>query len=127
MFHHPLVGGKASIVEVRSIEIGVEQCRRLEEPARANVVLLMVDKSRGGNMAAGAAEARIMRKRLGEECLAAPRGLARLHCQPPTRAEPRIGEEIDILDVDDHSIENCGGGLGSGELVDDDVVNKVAQ
>src|SRR5262249_5803303 len=76
---------------------------------------------------ASAAKARIIGKRSGEERLAAPLRIARLHSQPPGRAESRIGKEIDILDVDDHRIENCGGRLGSGELVDDDVVNKVAQ
>ena len=68
-----------------------------------------------------------MRKRAREECLAASLRRAGLRCQPPARAKVRIGKEIDILDIDHHSIDDCGRRLRAGELVGDNVANKVTQ
>jgi hypothetical protein len=68
-----------------------------------------------------------MRKRAREECLAASLRRAGLRCQPPAWAKVRIGKKIDILNIDDHSIDNCGRRLGAGELVGDNVANKVTQ
>jgi hypothetical protein len=39
MFDYPLVGVITPVMEIRCVEIGVEQSRRLKEPARTDVVL----------------------------------------------------------------------------------------
>ena len=46
MFHYPLIGVIAAVVEIRCVEIGVEQGRRLEKPARTDIVLQMIDEDR---------------------------------------------------------------------------------
>ena len=72
MRHHLVVVVEATIVEIRSVEIGVAQRRRLEKTARADIMLLMIDEGAGRNMTAGTAQRRIARKRLREQCFAAP-------------------------------------------------------
>ncbi len=90
-------------------------------------MLQMIDKGAGRHVASATAEARIVWKRLDEQRFAAPFGQAGLRCQSPSRSKSRIGQEIDVLDVNDHGAEHCGRRLGTGELIDDDVVNEVAQ
>ena len=105
----------------------LRQRRRLEQAARADVMLPVIDEGSGRNMAGGAAQARIMRERLCEQRFAAAFGVADPADQPPGRTKTRIRQEIDVLDVGDDGVENGGRRLGSGELVDDDVADEVAQ
>jgi len=42
-------------------------------------------------------------------------------------ADPRVGQEIDVVNVGDDAIEDRRRRLGPGELVDDDVVDEIAE
>src|SRR6516225_8795853 len=90
-------------------------------------MLPMIDKSGRGQMAAGTTEPWIVRERLGKQYFAASFGGARLRRQPPRRSETRIRQEIDVLNVDDDSVEQRRRGLGAAELVDDDVADEITQ
>lgn len=127
MRDHLVVSGVAPVMEIRRVEIGVEQGRRLEQAARADIVLAMVDESAGWHMAGGAAHGGVARERLAEQRLAPACGDARALGEAALGPELRIGQEVDILDVSDERVENARGRLGSGELADDDVVDEVAQ
>jgi hypothetical protein len=122
---HLIIGVVPPIVKVGWVEIGVQQGRRLLKPAGADIVLAMIDKSRRRHMATGAAERGILRKRLAEQRLAAACGSARLRRQPPSRAETWVRQKIDVLDIDDNSIEQGRGGLRARKLGDDDIADEV--
>src|SRR5262249_46011170 len=90
-------------------------------------MLQVIDKGRGRNMAAGTTEARLQRKRLCEQGFAAPRRIAALRRQSSAKPESRVGQEIDVLNVDDQGIEDGSRRLRTGEFVYDDIANKIAQ
>ena len=90
-------------------------------------MLLVIDEGARRNMAAGAAQRRIVRERLCEQRFAAALRFADLADQPPAGTETGIGQEIDVLDIGDDGIEDDRRRLGPGELVDDDVVDEIAQ
>ena len=127
MRHHLIVAVEAAVVEIRRVEIGVAQRRRLEKTARANVMLLVIDEDAGGNMTAGAAQARIVRKRLHEQRFAATLQFADLSDQSAAGTKAGIGQEVDILDIGDDGIEGNRGRFRPGKLVDDNVVDEIAQ
>src|SRR5262249_37620828 len=100
----------------------------LEKSTAPDVVLQMIDKGPCRHVAGGAAQRRLMAKWLEKERLATQLGLIRIGWRKPTAwAEPRVAQEINVLDVCHQGIENGRGGLGSGEFVDDGVANEVAQ
>ncbi len=123
---HFLVALEAPIVEIRCVEIGIEQRRRLEEAARAHIVLPVIDEGRRWHVATGATQPRIVRERLVEQGLAA--GLGRVvRMQPASEAETVVGEKVDVLDIGDERIEDARRRLRSRKLVDDDVAHEIAQ
>ena len=128
MLHHLIVAVVPAVVEIRAIEIGVQEGGRLDESAGADVVLQMIDKGSSRDMAGGATEGRLTAKRFEKKHLAAKLGVAGVRCcEQAPGTEPRVGQEIDVLDIRHQGIENCRRRLGSGEFVDNDVADKVAQ
>src|ERR1700753_1028280 len=63
---------ETSIMEVRRVEIGIQQRRRLVETARANIVRPVIDERTGRKVASCAAETRVARERPVEQGFAAP-------------------------------------------------------
>ncbi len=78
------------------------------EAARADVVLLIVDERARRRVTAGAAEIRIMRKRLCEQRFAAALRLACGVVEPAAGAELEIGQEVDLQDVSHDGVEQRG-------------------
>src|SRR5262249_13511391 len=77
MRDHLVEGVVRPVVEIRRIEIRVQQSRGFEQSAVIDGVLLVIDETGGRDMTSGATELRIVRKRLGENHLAPVRGVAR--------------------------------------------------
>jgi len=87
----------------------------------------MIDKRGRGHVATGAAERRIVWKRFAEQHFTATFGGAGLRHQPPSRADTRVRQKIDVLDIDDDCVDQGRGGLGAGEFVDDDSADEITQ
>jgi len=86
MRHHLIVTVVAAVMEIRRVEIAVAQRRRLEEAARADIVLLVIDECGRRNMTAGAAQVRIVRERFFKNS-ASPRRSASLICPSIARRD----------------------------------------
>src|ERR1700759_3062036 len=105
---------ETAVVKIWRIEIGIAQSRRLEQTTRADVVRLVIAEQARRRMAPGTAQACVVRKRLGEQRLAAALGLADRANQSPTGTQAWIGQKIDVLDIGDDGIENFRRRLGPG-------------
>ena len=118
MVHHLAEVVVAAVVEIGRVEICVEQCGGLEQAARADVVLQMVDEGARRQVTAGAAQVRVAGERLGKERLAPAFRLARALVEPAARAELRVGQKVDLLDVGNDGVEDRRRRLRPRELVD---------
>ncbi len=127
MRHHLLEGVVTAVVKVGRVEVRVHQGRSLEQSARSHVVLPMIDEGARGYVATGAAQGGIVGKRFPEQDLAATLGLARMRGELAGRAEARVRQEIDVLDIGDDRVDNRGRRLRARELADDDVAHEIAQ
>ncbi|GCC46949.1 hypothetical protein chiPu_0031163, partial [Chiloscyllium punctatum] len=127
MLDHLLIRIVAAVVEVRCIEIGVQQGRGLHQPARSDVVTHLVVESSPRNVTAGAAQLGLLRERLEEQRLATVLGHACLRAEPAAGRDLRIGEEVDVVDIGDEAVENLVARPRPGKLVDDDIIDELAQ
>src|SRR6185295_19356817 len=124
---HFRIGFEAAVMKVGRVEVGVEQGRRLEGAAAADVVAAMVDEGVRRQMAGRAAHAWIVWKRFCEQHGTSARSCAGATGKSAVGPDARIGKELDVLDVSDDGIEDGRRWLGAGELVHHDVADEITQ
>ena len=127
VIHHRIEIGKSPVVEIGGAEIGIQQARRLEDAAAADVMEQAIGKKRVRAMAARAGFGAHLGIGAIENRLAASGWRIRPCAQQAGRAELLIGEEIDLLHVGRDGIEQAPRRLRPGELVDDDIAGELAQ
>src|SRR5262249_8101346 len=100
MFDHLIIAVISAVMEIRTVEICVQERWCLEKSTAPDVVLQMIDKGPCRHVAGGAAQRRLIAKWLEKERLATQLGLIRIGWRKPTAwAEPRVAQEINVLDV----------------------------
>jgi len=127
MHHHLIVAVIASVMEIRGIEIGVEQRWGPKQTTRSDIMHGAIDEGAGGHMTSCAAQIRIMRKGFGKQRFTTTLGGARQRRKPPTRAERPVAQEIDVLNVGYDGIQNRCGWLGPSKFVYDNVMDEFAK
>src|SRR5262245_44614329 len=126
MRYHLIITVVSAVMEIRAVEIGVQKGWRLDQPARPNIMLQMVDESSRRDVACGATKRRLTAKRLEKKCLATPFSVAGLRREPTALIKPWVGQEIDVQNIGNQGIENRWCGLGTGKLVDNGITYEIA-
>src|SRR5215469_2426564 len=87
----------------------------------------MIDEGARRNVAGSATERGVMWERALEEGFAAFFCVAEWAHKLAARAEPAVGQEIDVLDISDQRVQHRRRRLRAGEFIDDHATNEVAQ
>src|SRR3984957_10151980 len=119
--------GESAVMKVGRGEIGIQQGRRLEQTAGADVMLPVIDECAGGYMACRTAQRRIVRKWLVEQHLAVLFRLAQGPREFACGAKPPVRHEIDVFYISDHRVEDFRRRLSARKFIDDDVAHEVGQ
>src|ERR1700676_3944530 len=101
MTYHLRIARVSAGVKVGRVEIGIQQGRCLEQTARADIVLAVIDERSKWLMASGAAQGRVVREGLVKKCLAMFFRFTHRSCDLADRTKPAIGHKIDVFYIRD--------------------------